>query len=129
MAIVLTAKAVEGAKPTTKRQEIPDALLPGLYLVVRPTGRKSWAVRYRADGKSRKLILGPYPLIDLAKVRRDGAAALRGVQEGGDPAREKQEAKKQFQRDERAGRDLVLVLGAQFVERYCKPRNRSWMEV
>lgn len=57
---VLTARAFELAKPDpAKRREVPDAALPGLYLVVQPAGGKSWAVRYRAAGKPRKLTLGP----------------------------------------------------------------------
>src|SRR3546814_10192043 len=59
MAKNLTTKDVENVKPGTARKEIPDALLPGLYLVVQPSGAKSWAVRYRHGGKPRKLTLGP----------------------------------------------------------------------
>jgi hypothetical protein len=43
----LTTKTIETIKPTAVRQEIPDALLPGLYLVVQPSGARSFAVRYR----------------------------------------------------------------------------------
>src|SRR3546814_2161542 len=67
MAKNLTTKDVENVKPGTARKEIPDALLPGLYLVVQPSGAKSWAVRYRHGGKPRKLTLGPLaPTIDGA---------------------------------------------------------------
>lgn len=54
MAKSLTVHAVELAKPDpAKRVEIPDGLLRGLYLVVQPSGKKSWACRYRspATGK------------------------------------------------------------------------------
>ncbi|BAQ44264.1 MULTISPECIES: Arm DNA-binding domain-containing protein [Methylobacterium] len=44
-----TARSVELAKPDpAKRLELPDAALPGFYLVIQPSGAKSWAVRYRA---------------------------------------------------------------------------------
>jgi hypothetical protein len=48
----LTAISIENAKPRMKdgefvRTEIPDAVKPGLYLVLQPSGRKSWAVRCR----------------------------------------------------------------------------------
>src|SRR3546814_17143152 len=67
MAKNLTTKDVENVKPGTARKEIPDALLPGLYLVVQPSGAKSWAVRYRHGGKPRKLTLGTLaPTIDGA---------------------------------------------------------------
>jgi integrase len=86
----LTAKTVETTKPTSTRQEIPDALLPGLYLIVQPSGARSWAVRYRHNGTPRKYTLGPFPAIDLATARTLGTKALREVAEGRDPAGERQ---------------------------------------
>jgi integrase len=87
----LTAKTVETIKPTAVRQEIADALLPGLYLIVQPSGARSWAVRYRHNGVSRKQTLGSYPVIDLATARRLGTKALRVAAEGRDPATEQRE--------------------------------------
>ncbi len=61
MSKVLTARAVEATKPDPKkRREVPDGGLPGLYLVVQISGSKGWAVRYRHNGKPRKLTLGKY---------------------------------------------------------------------
>jgi integrase len=94
MAKALTALAIEKAKPGTARREIPDGLLRGMYLVVQPSGVKSWAVRYRHRGVSRKLSIGAWPAIDLATARKLGAKALRRVAEGGDPATEKQDTKR-----------------------------------
>ena len=45
MAKVLTAKTIETMRPGAARLEVPDAALPGLYLVVQPSGAKSWAFR------------------------------------------------------------------------------------
>ena len=94
MAKVLTAKSVEAAKPTDKRQEIPDAGMPGLYLVVQPTGKKSWALRYRHRNKPRKMTLGKFGKMTLGKfgvmslaAARDAARDALGVLDGGiDPA-------------------------------------------
>jgi integrase len=88
----LTAKAVEAIKPATARTEIPDSLLPGLYLVVQPSGARSWAVRYRHHGTPRKFTLGGYPALDLKAARELGAKALRAAAEGRDPAQEKRAA-------------------------------------
>src|SRR5215203_5031997 len=85
----LTARTVETLKPANVRREVPDGLLRGLYLVVQPSGLKSWAVRYRHHGKPRKHTLGPHPAIDLAGARELGSQALRAVAEGRDPGREK----------------------------------------
>jgi integrase len=112
----LTSRAVETIKPTAVRQEIPDALLPGLYLVIQPSGARSFAVRYRHHGKPRKHTLGSYPVLDLKTARELGTKILRAAAEGRDPASEKQR--------ERAS--IVKDVVAQFVARHgqrCRPRT------
>lgn len=69
----LSAAGVEKIKPTDKRQEIPDSLCVGLYLIVQPTGKKGWQVRYRHGGVHRRMSLGAFPVLSLA-----GAASGRG---------------------------------------------------
>ena len=59
MAQPLTAISVAKARAGTDRREIPDPGCRGLYLVVQPSGVKSWAARYRAYPRSVKLTLGP----------------------------------------------------------------------
>jgi integrase len=54
----LTVKAVENLRARESRYEIPDPGCIGLYLVVHPSGAKSWAYRYRIAGKSKKLTIG-----------------------------------------------------------------------
>jgi integrase len=129
MTKTLTARRIDSAKPTSVRQEIPDALLPGLYFVVQPTGAKSFAVRYRHAGQPRKLTLGAYPAISLEAARELGAKALRAAAAGGDPAREKQEAKVEAQRqvaeEVRGRRDLFENVAREFIERYAKPRAKQ----
>lgn len=123
---VLTARSVELVKPhPDKRREVPDAALPGLYLVVQPAGGKSWAVRYRAAGKPRKLTLGPYPRLGLADAREAARTALRAVAEGRDPAEEKQAARVEVAAFQTMRFDAVVT---DYIERYAKPRNRSWRE-
>src|ERR1017187_10394522 len=62
--VMLTSTAVLKLKPTGERREIPDAGARGLYLVIQPSGSKSWAMRFRRpSGDRAKLVLGP---LDLA---------------------------------------------------------------
>ena len=85
MAKILTAKAIEAMKPDpVQRLEVPDAAMPGLYLVVQPGGARSWAFRHRVGGKPRKLTIGRYPAIGLAEARAGGTAggAGGGAREG-----------------------------------------------
>ena len=113
----LTVRAVEAMRPAAERREIADGFLPGLYLVVQPTGAKSWAVRYRHHGQPRKFTLGSFPAIDLKTARDLGAKALRAVAEGRDPGHERAQA--------RASQpDSIETVAAQFVERHCQRVNR-----
>lgn len=89
MAKALTHKRAEAIKATAIRQEIPDAAHPGLYLVVQPSGAKSWALRYRFGGKSRKLTLGRLATLSLADARTAASEALGAVERGRDPSVDK----------------------------------------
>jgi integrase len=65
MATNLTPLFIQTRKPTSKRQEIPDSKAPGLFFIVQPSGKKSWAVRLRRpDGRTAKVTLGPCDLGD-----------------------------------------------------------------
>ena len=85
---LLTQAAVEKTKPGTTRREIPDG--GGLYLVIQPSGAKTWAVRYRRDGRPRKLTLGAH---DLSVARGLARKALETVAQGGDPGAAKKQAR------------------------------------
>jgi integrase len=87
----LTAKFVENAKPGSVRQEIPDST--GLYLLLQPSGHRSWAVRYRVNGKPAKHTIGAWPAVSLHDARVAAADALRQVKLGNDPAKARQDAK------------------------------------
>src|SRR5260370_20107781 len=81
----LTTKLIENIKPAAVRREIPDSGCRGLYLIVQAvTGAKSWAVRYRFGGKTRKLTLDGG--LTLAEARKAATAALHELERGNDPA-------------------------------------------
>ena len=114
---MLTDAAVRKKKPKEgKRIEIHDGR--GLYLIIQSTGAKSWAYRYRVAGKSRKLTLGTFPIIDVAKARSLCSAAALKTKAGGDPAVEHRHALAADDNFERVAR--------LFVERYARPKNRTW---
>src|SRR5262249_32257621 len=114
----LTIRSVEAMKPRPVRQEIPDSFLPGLYLVVQPSGAKGWAVRYRHQGVPRKLTLsGSSPALGLKDARELGAKALRTVAEGRDPGREKILART-------AKADSIERVVEEFFERHVRRSNR-----
>ena len=87
MAKRLTAIGVENVRPGSQRKEISDGG-SGLWLIVQPSGSKSWALRYR-DGSGRpcKLTLGSWPALSLASARKEAADALYEIARGNDPAK------------------------------------------
>lgn len=66
----------------------------GLYLLITPKGSKLWRVKFRVNGKEKKLSLGAYPDVSLKDVRRLRDQARSAKASGADPAKEKQEAKR-----------------------------------
>ena len=87
---VWTQISVNNIRAKAKRVEWPDPEQRGLWLVVQPTGVKSWAVRYRrkADLRPRKLTLPGF--VSLGMARKLTLDALDRVANGADPAADKQ---------------------------------------
>src|SRR5712692_7905502 len=76
MATKVTDAAVRKFKPGKQRREILDALSKGLYLIIEPTGYKSWALRFRRpNGIFAKLHLGP---VDFSGIEAKGVP-VRGT--------------------------------------------------
>jgi integrase len=125
---VLTAARIEAAKPKEKRYELPDAGLPGFYCVVQPSGAKSFALRYRAAGKPKKLTIGSYPKFTLEMARKCAREAIGKIAGGDDPAAEKKAARRPACVS--GVPQTIDELASFFMERYAKKatRERSWQE-
>jgi integrase len=81
---ILTARAVVAAKPRPTRFEIPDGTGTGLYLAVEPTGTKSWVLRCRHAGVSKRITLGRAGTggLTLVAARHAAAAARHRLEQG-----------------------------------------------
>jgi len=129
MASELTPVAIERMKPGASRREIPDGRIGGLYLIIQPSGAKSWAFRYRAAGVPKKLTLGKWPMVDLKTAREDATQAYLSSQRGGDPAAERVATRVASRAPKvSADRDLVEEVVDAFIRRYAKPNQKSWAE-
>lgn len=126
----LTVRAIEAIRAGTTRAEIPDGLIPGLYLVCQPTGVKSWAVRYRVGGRTRKHTLGRYPGLDLANARELARRALIAVASGRDPGTEKVEARRATSDSAGQGYARFDKAASLFIDRYAKAntKEQTWRE-
>lgn len=87
----LTDIAIRNLKPANVRREIPDPGCAGLYLVLQPSGKKSFAVRYRFNGQPKKLTLAGG--LTLAAARKLASDAMLDLEQGRDPAEGKKTAK------------------------------------
>lgn len=119
MAKALTSKTVETLKPDpAKRLEVPDPALVGLYLVVQPSGAKSWALRYRYANKPKKLTLGRWPIMGLADARAAASEAIEAVEGGADPSAKKMATKAARLEAQLSERDKIKTLIEQFDKRH-----------
>jgi len=66
--------------------EFPCHHPAGFYLAVYPSGKKSWILRYRFNGKPKRLTLGNFPRMALAEARKLATDALDQLDKGTDPA-------------------------------------------
>ncbi|HYD77532.1 tyrosine-type recombinase/integrase [Ramlibacter sp.] len=64
-----------------------------LFVLVTPSGQRSWRWRYYIRGREKVLLLGSYPEVSLEQARAARDQARDKVQAGIDPADEKREAK------------------------------------
>jgi len=120
MAKALTDIAIANLKPGPARYEKPDAGARGLRVIIQPSGRKSFAVRYRnAAGRARKLTLPAG--ITLAAARKLAADALLEVAQGRDPGSAKRDARRNANA---RGDDTVERLADQFIEKHAKRHTR-----
>jgi integrase len=123
---MLTDLQIEKLARPVARREIPDGKIGGLYLVLQPSGAKSWALRYRAAGTPKKFTIGSYPAIGLAGARKRAQKALAEVVDGVDPSARKKAAR-EVQKAANSTVDRVETVVDAYVKDYlAKKAKPSW---
>ncbi|CAM6583803.1 Integrase/recombinase, includes phage integrase [Escherichia coli] len=87
----LNARQVDAAKPREKVYKLADGA--GLYLEVVPSGSRYWRMKYRFNGKEKRMAFGVYPAVSLAQARALRDDAKKKLAEGIDPSLAKKEEK------------------------------------
>jgi len=118
--MALTDTAIRNAKAKEKPYKLGDA--GGLFLLIQPTGGKLWRLKYRIDGKEKKLGLGTYPDVSLSEARKRRDAAKSELAAGKDPGIEK--VRRKTQERIAAGNNFALVAD-EFIEKRTK---EGWSE-
>lgn len=101
---------VKNAKPKDKPYKLSDS--HGLYLLINPNGSKLWRLKYRINGKEKKLALGAYPAISILAARKARDKAQEQIRSDIDPNGAKRQAKVDAQKAasntfERAAEDYI----------------------
>ncbi len=84
---MLSAIKVQSAQPKEKAYKLFDR--DNLYLIVRPTGTKSWKFDFRLNGKRDTYAIGSYPNTSLKDAREQTTEARAFVERGIDPKQAK----------------------------------------
>jgi len=113
-------KALTDRTVAAATSDLPDGKVPGLSLRVGASS-KSWTLVYRVRGSrtKRRIKLGRYPAISLARARQTALEALATAQEGNDPSHARK------QQDE-AREQTVSGSVNQYIENYVKIRHKRW---
>ena len=88
----LTDRLLKNLKTEETVEEYWDQSFPGSFGVrVMKSGRKTFTFMYRTGGRCRKMKMGTYPALTLAKARQQAFDLLRVVERGKDPAEERKQ--------------------------------------
>jgi len=80
---MLTNAAAKAAGAQARAYKLHDQ--GGLHLLVRPTGSKSWQMKYRWRGREKLLTLGQFPDVNVSRARILQAEAKEQLAAGVDP--------------------------------------------
>ena len=78
----LTDTLVRSLKPRDKHYDLYDAALAGFGVRVATSGALSWVLMTRQHGRRKRVTLGQYPAMSLAKAREAARTALSEIRDG-----------------------------------------------
>lgn len=118
------AREIERLSPSGVTKAKKPGMYPdgaGLYLLVGPSGAKSWIYRFMLDGKAREMGLGPVHTIGLAEARQRALDARRQRLDGVDPV----EARKAARTKAKLEKAKAITFKA-CAEKYIKAHQAGW---
>lgn len=118
----LTKRIVDNAQyegDGKSKHIIWDSTLTGLGLRVYPSGKKSFVLSYRQNGRKRLLTLGKYGVYTIDEARDLATNNLADINKGADPVEAKRQSAKAQTMEE-----LYNI----YLERYAKSHKKTWSE-
>ena len=118
-----TDAKIKALKPKTSRYEVWETGRNGFGIRVSPHGRKSWVFMYWFEGMQKRMTFGVYPEMTLEKAHSAHAKAREQLFNKIDPS----ELLVQSNIEHR-GAPTVSQLVNEYIEKWAKPRKRTWEE-
>lgn len=110
-----TKPSVEALKRRAERYEVWEDGRTGLGIRISPSGRKTWVLMYRFEGKARRMTLGAYPKVSIASAHTKAGNAHEALEHGRDPG-----AANVAQRRAQRQAETVSDLAREYLERTSK---------
>ena len=105
--------------PQNQRTYYYDSSQNGLVLIVHPTGRKTFSLYRKIDGRPRRINIGPYPDLTIEQARKEAGRLLGEIAQGLNPAEERRAV-----HDEMTFEELFNL----YLENHAKVHKRTWRE-
>ncbi len=115
----LTSKAIKSFRYAGGWDVRWDDVVTGLGLRIYSSGKKSFVVSYRAGGRKRLMVLGPFGVLTVEQARGLARKHLVAVREGEDPLDQR--------RLEARGKTFGDLADA-YIQRHAKVHKKSWFE-
>jgi integrase len=116
--LAFTDRTIQALKSKAARYEAWEGA--GFGIRVGTTGRKSWILVYHFNGKPRRMTLGDYPAMKLAKARLAASKARDDLDQGIDPG-----AAKVAEKIAERTAETVADLAGEYLERHARKKKRS----
>lgn len=116
----LTVAEIKAFEPTARSSKKADG--KGLYLEVFPNGSKLWRWKYRIAGKEKRLALGAWPEVSLAKARELRDTARQQLAEGIDPSLERKKVKATAQFE---AANTFVAIASEYIEKKMVGEGRA----
>ena len=105
-----------------KRLELFDQQVPGLHVRVMPSGAKTWWLYRYLNGDRKKVRIADANVVNVEAARKRARDILEAAEKDIDLLKT-EEAKAEL-----AKATTVRAISGLFIEKHCKPKNRSWEE-
>jgi integrase len=99
----------------------------GLRLEVKPSGSKSWTLRFQLAGRRREMGLGSFPEVTLKKARLAASAKRTQVSDGVDPLAVR-DIERAAQREAQRSSEAKQLKFETLAKEYCDAHGGTWSE-